>query len=354
MSPVVGGSSGEDAVVIIGKTLGLHQGLAAAIGAGDEGAMLRIFSAEGFDGGLGDAGHFVDAAVAEVGNFFGMAEGPAGIGATCGVSGVSANRRVAFFHGNGQRLIINFTGEATVAPALEISVPRDVVSSADGKPHFNFDRGIGAGLGFGNDATEGGEGFVEIGIAEHPRGHRRRGSEGAGGDGLRREDFRAGKLELGKGFAGMGSGLGVCSKRQQKSNDRSENYLCHEDVLRARQSAQPKTQVPKPNQGHPTSRRLSAKHYSESGKNWEGVQWQKAPASPRGAGQAEGGRYNRRRRARPRAVRGKHALPSREKVKPELVSEERWVSLRRCLPAGWRDFFGCSRGGAVQFLAIPR
>src|SRR5215470_15709537 len=123
MRPVVGGRSGEDAVVIIWIALRFHQGLAAAIRTTQKIGILRSFAEARADDFLGDGGHSVNRTVAEVGDLLRMAEGPGGVCAFGGVasiricSGVSSEKR------SGEVKIVDLAGEAAVAMCLEFSIP---------------------------------------------------------------------------------------------------------------------------------------------------------------------------------------------------------------------------------------
>src|SRR5438309_9937590 len=100
MRPIICWGAGQNAVVIVGIALGFHQGLAAAIGTVCEIGMLGSVSVEGLHGGFAEGRHFVNGAVGEIDNFFGMAERPGGVGATCGVAGVGGGGRVALQDGD--------------------------------------------------------------------------------------------------------------------------------------------------------------------------------------------------------------------------------------------------------------
>src|SRR5690348_13204934 len=102
----------------------------------------------------------------EIDNFFGVAEGPGSVSAIGGVAGVGAGGGVALQDGDGERAVIDFSSEATVALAAKFSVP-----CGGGHPDFDFYFGVGRGLVFSGYAAEGGELLVEGRIAYEPRGH---------------------------------------------------------------------------------------------------------------------------------------------------------------------------------------
>ena len=101
--PVVGGRAGDDAVVVGGEALRLHERLAAAVRAGIEVRALGRAAVERRDGRFRCDGGFVDRAIAEVDDLLGMAERPAGIGAAGAVAGVGGGRGVAARDGARQR-----------------------------------------------------------------------------------------------------------------------------------------------------------------------------------------------------------------------------------------------------------
>src|SRR5438045_2323059 len=88
MLPVIGGGSGDDAVEVIGVALGFHEALLASGGAAiPVGALLRL-AVEGGDDRFGFYGRLMLGAIAEVDDFFGMAESEAGVGIIAMVTSV--------------------------------------------------------------------------------------------------------------------------------------------------------------------------------------------------------------------------------------------------------------------------
>ena len=93
--PVVGGSSGDDAVEVVGVALGFHEALLASGGAAfPVGALLRL-AVEGGDDRFGFYGGLVLGAIAEVDDLFGMAEGEAGVGVIAMVTGIGGGGGVS-------------------------------------------------------------------------------------------------------------------------------------------------------------------------------------------------------------------------------------------------------------------
>src|SRR5580704_4164751 len=117
MRPIVCWGSGQNAVVILWIALGFHQGLPAAIGTACKIGVFGSVSVEGFYGGFGERGRFVNRAVGVLDNFFGMAERPGCIGAICGMAGVRGRGCVPLQDRQRQRAVVDFSGEAAVALA---------------------------------------------------------------------------------------------------------------------------------------------------------------------------------------------------------------------------------------------
>src|SRR5205807_6966178 len=129
-----GGSAGQDAVVIGGIALGFHQCLAAAVRTAKKIRKTRSVGKARLDDLLGDFGHDMDGAVAEVRDLFGMAEGPCCVDGSSRVSRVGAGGSVAGEDGSGEMGVVEFAGEASVAVGLKFSVP-----IFGGEPDFDQD-----------------------------------------------------------------------------------------------------------------------------------------------------------------------------------------------------------------------
>ncbi len=151
MGPKVSGRAGEDAVVIVGKALGFHERLAAAVGTTGEVGVFRCIAIEGLDDRFGLDGHFVDGAIAEVGDFFGMAESPIGVDAIGSMAGVGGGSGVTVTNGGGHFGVVDRTGEAAVAGAAKFAVP-----VCRREPDFKMDFRIADRADDSADATEGG------------------------------------------------------------------------------------------------------------------------------------------------------------------------------------------------------
>ncbi len=119
--PVVGGRSGEDAIVILGITLGFHQRLAASVRASREIGPFQRLAVERLHDALGIHCHLVNAAIAVVGNFFEMIQRPGCVRA--GVTCIGTGGGVALADGRGEIGVVDITGETTVALPLELAFP---------------------------------------------------------------------------------------------------------------------------------------------------------------------------------------------------------------------------------------
>jgi tetratricopeptide (TPR) repeat protein len=86
----------------------------------------------------GDARHFVVPAMAEIDDLLRMAERPRRINRPAGMAGISSRGGVALGHGLAQSFGTDLAREASVAEALEPSVP-----SVNRHPDFNLDIGVG-------------------------------------------------------------------------------------------------------------------------------------------------------------------------------------------------------------------
>src|SRR5712691_7062212 len=141
MNVTVRERTGDDPVVVVGISLGLHQRHATPGGASLEIGVFRILFVEGLDDLLGLQRHLMRGAVAEVDHLFGVADGPvaalllvAGVGAG---GGVSEPQRLGHFI----RDALDGSREATIPDAHELSVP--VLSW---QPQLHVDQGVGRRL----------------------------------------------------------------------------------------------------------------------------------------------------------------------------------------------------------------
>ena len=138
----VGERAGDDAVVVVGIALRLHQGHAAAGRAALEIRVLRAAIVERLHELLALQRHLVGGAVAEVDHLLRVADGPRA--ALILVSGVGAGGRVA----EAQRLRhlvrqpLNRSGEPAVADPHELAVPLP----GRRQPHLHVDQRVGRRL----------------------------------------------------------------------------------------------------------------------------------------------------------------------------------------------------------------
>src|ERR1700677_3505930 len=121
--PGVGGSAGEDSVVVFGKALRFHQRFAPAVGTGVEVRGLWGLAVVSLNHVFGPLRGQVDGAPAEVGNLFRMAVGPTGIFAICLVAGIGARGGVAAAQVDGQRWVSDGSGKSAIANAEKALVP---------------------------------------------------------------------------------------------------------------------------------------------------------------------------------------------------------------------------------------
>src|SRR5579871_1124515 len=149
MRPEICRRSGDDAVIVFGISLRLHQGLATAVGAACKISLLRIFSVKGMNDGFGLYGHLVDAAISEIDDLLLMSQRPGSIRGTPTMSGVGRCRGIAAPHCAHQRWICDGAGEPTIALALVLAVP-----SASRHPDLHLDAGIGSRLYLGGNTTK--------------------------------------------------------------------------------------------------------------------------------------------------------------------------------------------------------
>ena len=175
VSPVIGRRACEDAVIVGRIALRFHKGLAAAVGTRIEIGPARGVAVEVFDDGFGGDGGFVNGAIAEVDDLFGMVKRPAGVGDAAFVSGIRRGGSVVMLHGVGEFVEVDFSGEAAVADALEFSIP-----ASGGQPDFEANIGILGGLDGACDPAEGGQ---ILDGARSGRGEIAGGTEFGGGDG---------------------------------------------------------------------------------------------------------------------------------------------------------------------------
>ncbi len=171
---MIGRGAGDDAIEVFGIALGFHEGFAAAIGAADEVAAGNVLAVEGADDGFGLGGGFLEGAVAEVDEFFGVADGPGGAGLRFVVAVVGAGGGIAAAESREERAGGDGARPAAVADLLILAVPAFV-----GQPDFDFDVGVRGG----------------------PRGNFYFTARGGGGDGLGGGDGGMVQLELQQLFA---------------------------------------------------------------------------------------------------------------------------------------------------------
>src|SRR5258705_2800982 len=138
MSPIVRRGTGKNAIEIFRKARGFHQSLAAAIRTAEKIRILRCVAEARANDLLGDFGHNMNGAIAEVGDFFRTTERPRGVNGCAGVAGVGAGGRVALENGSGEGGIIEFTCEASVSLGPEFPVP-----GFGGEPSFDEDVAVG-------------------------------------------------------------------------------------------------------------------------------------------------------------------------------------------------------------------
>ena len=86
--PVIRRRAGDDAVIVLRETLGLHQRFPAAVRAAGEIGTRGSFPVIGFDDRLGRRGRLMDRPPAEIRDLLGMAESPAGVERTADVAGI--------------------------------------------------------------------------------------------------------------------------------------------------------------------------------------------------------------------------------------------------------------------------
>src|SRR5215470_13792125 len=218
MRPIASRSSGEDAVIIVGKTLRFHEALAATVRTSKKIGVLRRVAITHANQFLCDDRHGVNSAVAEVGDLFWMAESPGGVRAFGGVASVRICSGVSSKKRSGEIKVVDLTGEAAVAVSLKFSIP-----IFGGKPNFDSNVTVRRRSCLHNDATKGRQGFKKpFGVGE-PRREWRWRFEGAGGDAFGAQNFCLRERKFCKGFA---RGLGVGSRsRCGKKKNRDERLL---------------------------------------------------------------------------------------------------------------------------------
>ena len=189
--PVVGGRAGHDAVVVCGKALGFHQGLAAAVGATGEVIVRSRCAVVGGQNRFGLQRHLVNAAPAEISNLFRMMKSPSRIDAVGEMAGVGARGGVTVCEKTGEGLVVDLACKAAIALTLKAMVP---VCACKRQPHFDLDVGVRGGRGLNLDAAEGRQMLIECNLLVRAGGTRRR-HKCAGGDDLRGDDVRVVKLK---------------------------------------------------------------------------------------------------------------------------------------------------------------
>ena len=145
--PRICGSSGDDAVEILGKALRLLKSLSATVRAAVEVGEPRRVAIKSGDGRLPLHGRLVDGAIAKVDQLVGMAQrearAAADVTGVCGRGGVSASQR------GRKRCILDRAGPAAVTDLLELSVP-----AGERHPNLRLDVGVARRLDRGRDTTE--------------------------------------------------------------------------------------------------------------------------------------------------------------------------------------------------------
>ena len=231
--PVVGGGARENAVVVSRKTLRLHERLPAPVRAAREVRVLRTPAVERLDRGLGDLGHRVNAAEAEVGHLLGMSEGPARIRPDSGVARVRGGRGVPLANGGPQSAEMDLSGESSVPLGAKSSVP-----GRDGHPHLDRDGRIRAGRRLHHDSAERGHRRVERWITDEPGRHTGWWREPPGRDRSRRRDLRLRQRELGEASARVR--LRLCralgSRPQQRAGHHRGKHIPHAELPSSRGS----------------------------------------------------------------------------------------------------------------------
>ena len=85
--------------------------------------MLWRFAVERLNDCFGLDGHFMNGAIAEIGDLFGMAESPIGVNAIGAMAGIGGSGRVAVVEGGRHFGIVERTGETAVANTPKPTIP---------------------------------------------------------------------------------------------------------------------------------------------------------------------------------------------------------------------------------------
>ena len=165
MRPVVRRRADEDAVVVLGEALDLHQRLAAAVRAGAEVRMLDRLAVEGADDVLRARGLQVLAAPAEVGDLLRMAGGE--VGGAADVAGIGRAAGVAAAQSAADAAVVDRAGVAALAGRQELAVP-----AFGGHPDLETDVRVAGRLDRARDAASGGD---DRGVERRCRHYGRRG-----------------------------------------------------------------------------------------------------------------------------------------------------------------------------------
>src|SRR5258708_7251399 len=122
VGPIIGGSAGDDAVVIGGEFLGFFAPLLAAGGAAVPVRPRWGFAVKSLGDRFALERHFVDGAISKIGQLFGMTEGKGRIATV--VAGVGGCGRVVVEHREHERLIHDRAGPSAIPDAHEFAIPR--------------------------------------------------------------------------------------------------------------------------------------------------------------------------------------------------------------------------------------
>ena len=152
MHPVIGGRTGQYAVIVLRKTLRLHQGFPPAIGARIEvGCLLRL-AVESLHDVLGAQRGQMNGAVSEVRDLFRMMVGPAGVFGFGLVSRVRSSCGIPPHQVTGHLLVPDRTAKSAVADVHDAVVPTILRH-----PDLEADYGVIRGVQDASHAAEGGQ-----------------------------------------------------------------------------------------------------------------------------------------------------------------------------------------------------
>src|SRR5579884_2700084 len=149
MTPIVRRSAGEDTIVVFRIPLRFHQRLAPAVRAASKIGMLRLLLVERGNRLLGDVGHHVNRAVAEIDDLLRMSERPTRIDCRSRMAGIGSSRCIAVTHSESHTSVVDLSGEAAIALRLEFAVPTGLRH-----PHFDLDVRIGSRMRFYANAAK--------------------------------------------------------------------------------------------------------------------------------------------------------------------------------------------------------